>query len=169
MLQYSNVRLTQDPQGTAYEMLCRVTSPASPAQSPAGRIELPSLSASDFTESLQASTEAITGGPHPLPSASSIKNWEIMSDIFTRYSCCNRNFYLGACHVMRAATELRSRIRLEHNHSVLQALLQDFESECTAAVFALPPWVSNPVRNFAAGEEEKDHRSRLDTLLLFRW
>ncbi|KAF4535857.1 uncharacterized protein LTHEOB_12460 [Lasiodiplodia theobromae] len=145
-----------------------VTSPASAAQSPPGRIELPSLSVSDFTESLRASTEAITGGLHPLPSTSCIKNWEIMSDTFTRYSCCNRNFYFGACHVMRAATELRSRIRLERNERVLQNLLQDFESECAAAVLALPSWVSNPVRNFAAGEAEKEHRSRLDTLLLFR-
>ncbi|GME38703.1 uncharacterized protein LTHEOB_12460 [Neofusicoccum parvum] len=132
-------------------------------------IELPFLSVSDFTESLQASTEVTTDGLHPLPSASSIKNWEIMSEIFTRYSCRNRNFYLGACHVMRAATELRSRIPLERNQRALQALLEEFESECAAAVFALPSWVSNPVRNFAAGEAEKEHQRRLDTLLLFRW
>lgn len=45
--------------------------------------------------------------------------------------------------------------------------LQELESDCVATTFSLPSWVFNPALNCMISETEEQHRSRLDTLLVW--
>jgi len=66
---------------------------------------------------------------------------------------------------MRAVTDVRCLVQQNSDQS-LDNRLRELESDYAAARLALPTWYSNPARNFASGETEREHQDRLDTLLL---
>lgn len=131
------------------------------------KIALPTMSVSDFTDSLPMSSESSVQELHFLTS-SRTKHWEMMSMIFSQSNCRIRNLYLGTCCMMRTLSNLE-RLLLQNPHQLSKARISELESECMATVFSIPAWVNNPVRNYTVGETEQDHRYRLDALFIWSW
>ncbi|KAH7002436.1 hypothetical protein EDB80DRAFT_720579 [Ilyonectria destructans] len=130
-----------------------------------GRMTLPMIPSSETTKMpKERELRAVDRQCVPL---SGMKHWESMSMIFSNQSCRSRNLYLGACFLMRSVTNLRHLSRRGQGLA-WRTRLQELESDCAATTFSLPPWVFNPIRNFATEETEVEHRHRLDMLLVWQ-
>ncbi|KAF2804542.1 uncharacterized protein BDZ99DRAFT_147344 [Mytilinidion resinicola] len=122
-------------------------------------------SVAEFTNSSHIDLESLSEEPQYLPSATS-KYWETMSRIFDRPSCRSRNLYIATSALMRAATDVRCLVQQQNCNEDLNRRLRELETDYAAVRLALPAWYSNPSRNLASGETEREHQDRLDTLLL---
>ncbi|KAI0170697.1 hypothetical protein BJ166DRAFT_201685 [Pestalotiopsis sp. NC0098] len=106
-------------------------------------------------------------GEAELPLKKDLKLWETMTMLFSRSSCRGRSLHIGACAFMRSVTDLR--LSVKHGYGpAWSARFRELESDYGATALSLPVWVFNPSRDFRNGETEREHRDRLETLIVWQ-